>query len=247
MRNRGLPQEGLKLIACVSMLIDHFAAVLLFALFPVSNFLFDLYGILRIVGRFAFPIYCFLLVEGAAHTRNPKRYALRLLIGAALAEIPFDLAIFGGFTWQHQSVMVTLLLGFGALEGMKRCPQVWQKLLMTIPFALAADYLHTDYGAAGVALVVLFAMTRDMPHKRLIQFFGMWFLFSDNHAMLLNWILKVFQMGTFYLTTQEWAVLSIVPISLYDGSKITKSKAVQWAFYLFYPAHLTALYLIGGI
>ena len=59
--------------------------------------------------------------------------------------------------------------------------------------------------------------------------------------MFLNW------MEQLSVTTQEWAVLAILPIALYDGRKVTKSKAVQWGFYLFYPVHLLALYLIARI
>jgi membrane protein implicated in regulation of membrane protease activity len=77
----------------------------------------DLYYSLRVIGRFAFPIYCFLLAEGAHCTRNPKKYALRMAIGAVLSELPYDLAFYGGWTMENQSVMITLLLGFGALEA----------------------------------------------------------------------------------------------------------------------------------
>ena len=113
-----LNQENLKLIACGTMLIDHFAAVILLSMFPHTRNVVELYYILRIIGRLAFPIYCFLLVEGAHYTRNPKKYALRMAIGAVLSEIPYDLAFYGGWTLENQSVMITLLLGFGALEAM---------------------------------------------------------------------------------------------------------------------------------
>ena len=85
MKKRDISQEGLKLIACVSMLADHVGAVF----FPGS--------ILRFMGRLAFPIYCFLLTEGACHTRNPKRYALRLLSGILLSELPYDVLFYGGW------------------------------------------------------------------------------------------------------------------------------------------------------
>ena len=97
---RVIPQEILKLIACVSMLVDHIGA----ELFPAAI------GF-RVIGRLAFPIYCFLLVEGMRRTHSPEKYILRLFFGIFLAELPFDYLFFDGFTWEHQSVMVTLTLG----------------------------------------------------------------------------------------------------------------------------------------
>ena len=233
-----LSQEHLKFIACITMLIDHFAAILLLELLPTTHSTVNLYYTLRIIGRFAFPIYCFLLVEGAHYTRSPQKYALRLAVGAVLSELPYDLAFYGGWTWEHQSVMITLLLGFASLEAMKRCPKLWQKLLACIPFILAADLLHTDYGADGVMLVILFALTREMPRNRLWQGLGIWYVFSPGNAMMLNWL------GGISWTIQEHAVLAILPISLYSGEKRSTGKLQQWAFYLFYPVHLTVLYLL---
>ena len=88
-----------------------------------------------------FPIYCFLLAEGAHYTHNPRKYALRLFIGALLSEPGFDFALFGGWTWENQSVMVTLLLGFGMVELMKKCPKYWMKLLAVVPFNLLKGVL----------------------------------------------------------------------------------------------------------
>ena len=240
MKNRGLSQESLKLIACVTMLLDHIGAVIVIDLFyqSRSEALLDVYNGLRMVGRLAFPIYCFLLAEGVYFTRNPARYGLRLLIGAVLAEVPFDLAIFGSITWAHQSVMVTLLLGFAMLEGMKRCPNLGTKLLAALLIALVANALNTDYGAKGICVIALFALTRELPYKRLWQFLGLWCIFSPGHLMAVNWL------GGFSVTVQEWAVLSLIPISLYTGRKASESKALQWMFYLFYPVHLLVLCLI---
>ena len=241
-QKRGLSQEGLKLIACITMLLDHIGAVVVMACFENSTgankgALLDLYEILRMIGRIAFPIYCFLLAEGAVHTQNPKRYALRLLIGAALSEIPYDLALYGGISLAHQSVMVTLLLGFMMLCVMKKCGRLIWKLLVVVPFAAAAQLLHTDYGANGILVIALFFLTRDSSWSEILQLFGLWCIFSPNHLMALNWLCHGFT-----LTVQELATLAIVPITLYNGRKAMGSKAVQWAFYLFYPAHLLALY-----
>lgn len=242
-----ISQEALKVLACLSMLLDHFGAIVLYPLYRDAISagsdavgLWEAYRLLRTVGRLAFPIYCFLLSEGVHHTRNPRKYGLRLMIAALLSELPFDLALHGGFTWQNQSVMITLLLGFLALECMKRCPGLLAKIIAALPFCIVAELMNTDYDAEGVALIALFYLTRESPRKLLLQFFGMWFLFSPSHLMALNWL------GGIRITTQEWAVVSLIPISLYSGEKQSRSKGLQWAFYLFYPVHLTALWIMKG-
>lgn len=243
MERKGLSQEGLKLIACVTMLLDHLAVVIVMG--PIyrthSGARMETYELLRLIGRIAFPIYCFLLVEGSVHTRNPARYGIRLAIAALIAELPYDFALWGVFHWEHQNVMVTLFLGFCALEVMKRCPNLLLKLAAAAPFAVLAELAGSDYGADGIMLIGLFALTRDAPYRGLIQLLGMWFIFSPGHAMFLNWV------GGISLTTQEWAELALIPICCYNGQKRTNSKAIQWAFYLFYPAHLLVLYLIGRL
>ena len=243
MERKGLSQEGLKVIACATMLLDHLAVVVVMG--PVyrvhSGEWMEIYELLRLIDRLAFPIYCFLLAEGSVHTRNSARYGLRLAIAALIAELPYDLALWGRFTWNHQNVMVTLLLGFCALEVMKRCPNLLLKLVAAAPFAILTELAGSDYGADGIMLIVLFALTRDVPYRGLIQLIGMWFIFSPGHTMFMNWI------GGISLTTQEWAALALIPIWCYNGRKRTDSKGVQRVFYLFYPAHLLVLYFIGRL
>ena len=243
MPKRRISQEGLKTIACVTMLLDHIGGTVVLACIQQGTgadraALVEVYEILRTVGRLAFPIYAFLLVEGHSHTRNPARYALRLLIAAALSEIPFDLAIFGRITWENQSVMLTLLIGFLMLKTTEKCPELWVKIFAILPFAIAAELLGTDYGARGILVIALFAFTGALRHKRIIQFFGLWFIFSPDHLMMLNWL-----RGSF-VTIQEFASLAVLPIALYGGHKTSKSRLLQWGFYLFYPAHLLLLYFL---
>ena len=134
--------------------------------------------------------------------------------------------------------MVTLLLGFVMLEIMKKCPKHLLKLLEVLPFAFAAEKLGSDYGAMGILVIAVFAFTQNLKYKHLWQFLGIWFIFSPNHLMMLNWL------GGIHWTIQELAVFAVVPIALYSGKKATNSKLLQWVFYLFYPAHLLILYLI---
>ena len=227
MSKRPLSQEGLKFLACAIMLLDHIGATLI----P--------WGTLRIIGRLAFPIFCFLLAEGAHYTRNPRNYLLRLGIGAILSELPFDLALFGNWSWQHQSVMITLLLGAMALLAMKRMTQPLLKILVLLLFAFLADFMNTDYGGAGVLMIALFGLTRERKYGWLVQLLGMY--------LICRWIIPggVVWFIDRYVFIEIFAILALIPIWLYSGKKSTSSRAVQWAFYLFYPVHLWILYLIS--
>lgn len=213
-----MTQETLKIIACLAMLIDHTGVV-----FAPSV---DTYVTMRIIGRIAFPIYCFLIAEGVHYTSNPKRYGMRLGAGVVLSELPFDLALFGGLTLHYQNVMITLLLGFLSICTMKKCTRFLSKLLIMLTFALAAEALRADYGGLGVILIVMFAYAREMPYKTIWQTVGLT-LFC-----LITGGLEIF------------AVFAMIPIAMYHEEKRTHSKAVQWIFYLFYPVHLIVLLLV---
>ena len=230
MKKKLFSQEGLKILACVTMLLDHIGAV-----FTPSVIGYDLYYALRITGRLAFPIYCFLLAEGVAHTKNPVKYGLRLFVGILLAEIPFDLALFGHFTWDHQSVMVTLFLGFGMALIMQKLDRT--KLVPVIAFAFLAELFQTDYGAWGIFMIALFVMTRERKDRNNLQLIGM---------LIVCWFMNSAAIPVFGMRVpiEIFAVLALIPIFLYTGKKSTGSKAVQTIFYLFYPAHLLVLYLI---
>ena len=233
MNKKIFSQEGLKILACVTMLLDHIGAV-----FMPSIVNYNLYYALRIVGRLAFPIYCFLLAEGVAHTKNPVKYGLRLFVGILLAEIPFDLALFGRFSWDHQSVMVTLFLGFGMALIMQKLDRT--KLVPVIVFAFLAELFRTDYGAWGIFMIALFVMTRERKDRKNLQLIGM---------VIICWFMNSAAVSVFgiRIPIELFAVLALIPIFLYTGKKRTGSKAVQIIFYLFYPVHLLVLYLISRL
>lgn len=223
MKRKIFSQEGLKLLACVTMLLDHIGAVF------VPGYA------LRIIGRIAFPIYCFLLVEGVAQTRNEKKYGLRLLLGALLAEIPFDLLFYGGLTMAHQSVMLTLLLGFGMIVWSRKRKQY---LLPVCICFFAAEFLGTDYGGWGILLIAVFMVTMEKNHEVWLQAIGMALVFLAMDSVRVPFLgLRV--------PIQLFGLAAMLPIGLYSGEKLTRSKAVQIGFYLFYPVHLLVLLLLS--
>ena len=224
---KGLSQEGLKILACVTMLVDH--AALLFGGSPW----------LRAIGRLAFPIYCFLLTEGIRHTRDVRCYLSRLLFAAIVSEPIYDLVLYPCVgIWQHQNVLWTLALGCAMLWCMTMIHKPVAKLAVMLLFALAVQLVRASYGSSGIYMIALFALCRGMPE-------GKWVLAAG--LLVINWLMGSFTAPVFGLDVpvQLFAELALVPIFLYSGEKRTRLKAVSWGFYLFYPAHLLLLWGIA--
>lgn len=226
MGKRGLSQEGLKLIACITMLIDHIGALF----FPSIL-------MLRVIGRLSFPIYCFLLAEGAAHTKHAGRYALRLFVCAVISEFPYDLAFNGELSLNSLTVMVSLLLGFGMLWAMGKTKSWWLKGAIIGIAVVVARYLGVSYGWRGILVIAVFALTRGKPFAWVFQVVTLAVLFLGMPSAKLN-------LGFARFPIQMLGIFALIPIGLYSGRKITSNKWVQWGFYLFYPLHLLALYFI---
>lgn len=231
----GLSGSTLKIIAMVTMLIDHIgAAVLLRYLLELRshitsveayNQLVMLYQVLRGIGRIAFPIYCFLLVEGFQRTRNLKKYILRLGIFAIIAEVPFDLCFTSRFfSLSHQSVMLTLLVGVITMWGVSLLEKHVANRFLLVPCAaavialgaLAAEVMNTDYGYMGILCIMVLYVLRRVKWMQI-----------TGGCLIFLW--------------EIWAPLAFIPIGFYDGRRGLRLKYV---FYLFYPLHLLILYLI---
>ena len=152
----GIDAFTLKMIAAVTMLIDH-----------VGYIFFPQYVLLRIIGRISFPIFAFLIVEGFMHTRDVKKYIFRMIIFALITEIPFDFAFYGTFNWGHQNVLVTFLL---ALVAMYIDRQYKRKIGVVAAFVLAfaAEFIGSDYGMFGVIIVMMFYWNYERFYNKLI-------------------------------------------------------------------------------
>ncbi len=248
-RKWGISGSTLKLIAITAMLIDHIGAVFLVPyLNTPGNFsqqMYEVYYVMRlIIGRAAFPIFCFLLTEGFQRTSNVAKYALRLGVFALVSEIPFDLAFSGvPMDWEDQNVFFTLFLGLLGMiairaiwdwEGVPDKAPGWVKALVLVGKALlcvaaalvcmkAADLLHTDYHSYGVfCILVLYVFRR-------------WRLAQAAAGCAAFWIGdSLFGLGG----TEALAPIGLVPVLLYNGKRGLRLKYV---FYLFYPIHLLIL------
>ena len=118
-----LSGSSLKVIAIVSMTIDHLGLYMLGGEDAASGSV--TYHLMRMVGRLAFPIFAFLLVEGYVHTRDIRKYMLNLFVAAVISDIPWMLL--GGF--DSHNVMFTLLMGLMAVSFIDR---FWQKRFLTL-------------------------------------------------------------------------------------------------------------------
>ena len=140
---RGISACTLKVIAIITMLIDHVAAALILRALVYANtsgsFVtsenydawYTIYYVMRGIGRMAFPVFCFFIVEGFQHTRSVPKYALRLLIFAIISEVPFDVALYHSwFSLSYNNVYFTLLLGLLAIWGMDFLEQKLQEVLI---------------------------------------------------------------------------------------------------------------------
>lgn len=226
----GLTGAVLKTLALASMTIDHAAAALLnrglFAAGVWSDPLLQLYWLCRGVGRLAFPIYCFLLAEGFAHTSSRRAYAGRLFLFALLSEVPFDLAFHAApFYPAYQNVFCTLLLGLLAVWALdaNRAALRWAGPLGCV---LAAELLHTDYGGFGVLLVLVFYLARA---DRARQSAAAGLLMLAQAARNAQWLAAL-------------ELVSLPLLSLYNGRR--GRVRAKGFFYWYYPAHLLAFWLL---
>lgn len=234
----GLSSTALRFIAMFFMLLDHMWATLV----PGNNWM-------TYMGRMAMPIFAFLIAEGYAHTSNVKNYKKRLFIFGLLSEIPFNLMVSGSvFFIFHQNVMFTLLIGLYAIEAVERMKKnpapgnLIKNVFILMGLAILATILFVDYNLMGVAMVVLFHITRKAKLGKLWQFAGMFFLNIVWHkGLMIPITLGALQ---FEFSTQGFALFSLLLIWLYNGRKGSSNKVVQYFGYAFYPLHMIVLYLI---
>ncbi|TDQ42664.1 TraX family protein [Aureibacillus halotolerans] len=224
-----LNSNALKLIAIVTMVIDHTSIWLV-----APGTTMDM--ITHTIGRMAAPIMCYLIAEGYCYTSNIHRYMKRLFIFSLISHFPFVLFL-GLSWWQGTSVIWTLLMGLVALyiSQRSRLPLFIRIVLILLCclFAWTADWNYI-----GVLWVLFFGLFRGRIHLQLLSFVLI--------GTVLYLIPGINTMG--FDSIFRFGILLVVPLLLlYNGQKGKKSKLIQWSFYVFYPLHLFLLYILSHV
>jgi TraX protein len=198
----------IKLLAAVLMLIDHIGAVF----FP-NIILF------RVIGRFSFPLFILLLIEGEKYTRNFEQYCFRLFLLGILSQPIYQLL----FNVDRWNILFTLLLGLVCLRLVRVFPR-WQ-LFFWLAGAAIAQFSNLEYQAYGVGAIALL---------RRFQFTPLWW--SGWIGLHLGLLFLSPEFATFQMPTIA------APLLLKSSNHQQGRKAR--GFYLFYPLHLLVLWLI---
>ena len=218
----------LKILSIVTMTIDHAAALYFWnhpsfhiTLLTIGNRTITLYVLMRLIGRLAFPIFSFLLVEGFLHTHNRIKYGVNLFLFALISEIPFNLACSNALFYHSQNVFFTLFIGYlglCAIERFKNKP--FSMSLSLIGLFIISFFLKADYGYIGFGFILMLYTLRN---SRLIQ------------ALV----------GCCILPSHVIAGLAFVPLSMYNGKRgFIKGPLAKYLFYIYYPLHLFVIYIM---
>jgi hypothetical protein len=243
-----MSQFTLKIIALLAMLLDHTAKVLLKSgtLSPYVGL--ELETLIRmtmmVLGRMAFPIFAWCTAVGCQHSKNPKKYLLRMLLFAILSEIPFQLCFRSGLSLGCHNVIFTLLLAAAAIYGgaflEDKIP--CGKAIAAAAAVVLAWILQTDYNAWGVSLVLLLYYMPTEPGKLIalaawVTLFQL--IWHGWNGQTLSWLSRS---GSAALLYWLGGMLSVGLIAANNGQQ---GRRVKWLFYLFYPIHLLALYALA--
>ena len=220
-----LSGAGLKLIAIISMLADHVNKALIYPYLESNHgFLAFISDVFDIIGRIAFPLFCFMLVEGYFKTRNRKKYLLNLLLFGVISEIPFDMfttASFFNMNWNNVMftlalVLVTVWIIDTLKEKMQKRPKaLWYlvSILIVLGMCIVSMSLSLDYEHHAILIGYFFYLFYGMP------LFSIPFCYASMY-------------------TEPWALLGFGLTLTYNGKRGRQNKMLG---YWFYPLHLLIL------
>ena len=235
----GLSSNILKIIAAVSMLIDHIGVIL----FPSVR-------ILRIIGRIAFPIFAFMIAEGCFYTRQRLRYFLSVFtLGAACQAV---LYLYSKST--YMGILITFsvsILLIYALDAFKyavcdreRAPLKRLALMTLFPASVALTFflcrsVTVDYGFFGCMAPVFASLPKEVRKASECP----WRAIDRRHFQIISLGIGLFLLALTMRANQLYSLLAIPLLLLYSGKR-GKLK-MKYFFYIFYPLHLLAIEIIA--
>lgn len=269
---RRLRSDTLKIMAMAFMLVDHIGYGLVQPyLFYVATVDYDrylalkqIYDITRIIGRLAFPVFCYQIAVGLMWTRSRAGYLRNLLLFGLISEIPYDLLCSKKLLeTTDQNVYFTLFLGALVICGADFIRErflvhdasadgddaagnrvdisyVLVLVAMTVAASALAEIIKSDYGAKGVILIVIFYALRNDRIK--LQILSPLLFVID--IVLISFIrYKSPARVLSYCQVEIYACFAF-PLIYADSGERRGGKVIKWFGYAFYPAHLFILYLI---
>lgn len=260
---RGISAAVLKNVAVLTMTIDHVTGILLKKYLQTQGVLrlYDniWYTLGRDIGRIAFVLYAFMLAEGAYRTHDKAKYALRLLVLAAISIVPHSYCHIGKpFNPNDLNIFFLLFLGLITIyvwDWLKeRIVQpglsgLLQILVLAASCAIA-ELLKFEYGLMGILLILVFHVYRYDLRKTIIAGALVTTVGYMVHVVIasgaVHWISSHSQnlLESFISTdrVQAFGILALPLIYFYNGKK--GKQLSKWFYYLYYPVHLGIIALI---
>ena len=204
-----LNNNQLKIIALISMTIDHIGV----QIFPDMT-------VLRIIGRLAYPIFAYMIAEGAKYTKNRRRYLLTVSLTALLCQLVYFFALKS----LDQCILVTFTLSILLIYSLQ-----YKLLFLPAVFAcfLLTKFVYIDYGFGGIMMPVILYLA-DTKKKKLIFSTIMLILISISSGNI-----------------QWFSLFSIPLLAIYNEQRGKMN--LKYLFYIYYPLHLAIIYLISLI
>lgn len=214
-----------KYIAFTSMFIDHFNKAIITPFLTGTGPLNVITRIFDILGRIAFPIFAFMIVEGFFKTKSRWKYLRNLLVFATISEIPYDMfqsAVF--INTRSQNILWGLALGLFTImvidklkERIKKRPLwIFVSIIIVALSSLGSMLISSDYEYYAIIIIYIY------------------YLFYDK-------ILLASGLGFLVIIKEIYAILGFATVLLYNGEKGKQNKIFN---YLFYPVHLLVLGII---
>lgn len=214
----------LKYIAFLSMLADHVNKALIYPFLSGEGILQRISDAFDILGRIAFPLFAFFLVEGFFKTGNRKKYLASLLIFGIISEIPFDMALSGVFFEPNSNnIMFTLAL---------MLITIWTIDILKEKMQNMSKYIWYPVSFVIVGIMCIISMVTGLDY--------------EYHAIMIGYLFYIFYnkrvfaifLGYLAIFKEVWSLLGFSLILTYNGKRGKQNKLFN---YCFYPVHLLIL------